>query len=398
MSTTSPFWTRLGEQICAPLYFSLCHWIRERRRDADIRKILFLARDGLILKKTWEALHGEDADTERLYLWASRRCLQIAGMQTIGAREKSFILSLKNLSPAQCLYQLGLELPVPDPDTGLAWDRPLASQRDKERFLAFLDSVSDSILAEARDERATLLAYLDSLGLLEPQSGKVGLVDLGWQGNLQAALQELLSNAGSGVQLQGFYMGTIAPVGVKELDRMAGLYFNRSQPGGPYRTIRYCRLLVEILFAAPHASVKRIRREGDGFAPEFVPLNEHADVIDQLMLMQEAALDCIRRNRDSWTANPDSIRDQAFRELARLLREPTPEEAGILGEIKHFGGFGQALDLHPLARPEAADWQLWHLRNEYRGAYWRKGFLVRLKPWQRLALAPLTVGMTLDRA
>lgn len=398
MSGSPTFWTGLGERVCAPLYFSLCHWIRERSRDAGIRKLLFLARDGLILKKTWDALYGDDAETERVSLWASRRCLQIAGMETFGEHEKAFILSRKNLSPAQCLYQLGLALPGPDPEAGLEWDRPLATEREKDRFRAFLDSISARILEEAADERSALLAYLDSHGLLNPESTQVGLVDLGWQGNLQAALQELMSNAGSGIELQGYYMGTIDPVGVKDPDRTEGLYFNRSRPEWPCRTIRYCRLLVEILFAAPHPSVKRIRREGDGFAPEFVPVNEHAEVIDQLMLMQEAALDCIRRNRERWTAEADNVRDQAMQELARLLRAPTREEAGILGEIQHFGGFGQALDLYPLARPEAAPWQLWHLRSQYRRAYWRQGFLVRLAPWQRLALAPLIVGMTLDRS
>jgi hypothetical protein len=398
MNSNSAFWTGLGETVCAPLYFSLCHWIRQRSSEQEIRRILFLARDGLVLKKTWEALYGDDSETELVYLWASRRCLRIAGMETFGDREKAFILSLKNLSPAQCLHQLGLELPDPGAASGLDWNRPMRSKAEKDAFLAYLESVSETILGEAREERTVLLGYLDSLGLLKGEKETVGLVDLGWQGNLQAALQNLLTGAGSKAELQGFYMGTIAPVAIEDRRRTEGLFFHHSEPGRPYRTIRYCRLLVEFLFAAPHPSVKRIRQEGDSFRPEYVAVNEHADVQDSLDIMQAAALARICDNKDQWERTADQIQRDGLRELARLLREPTPAEARILGDVEHFGGFGQALDLYPLARPEATPFALWQLRNQYRKAYWRKGFLTRLAPWQRMALAPLVAGMSLDRA
>jgi hypothetical protein len=280
----------------------------------------------------------------------------------------------------------------------LDWNRPIRSERDRAAFLAYLDSISESILGQAREERECLLAYLDSLGLITEEEESVALVDLGWQGNLQAALQELLHIAGSRVQLHGFYMGTIAPVGVKDPAYTNGLFFNHSIPDTPCRTIRHCQLLVETLFAAPHPSIKRIRREGISFRPEFVLVDEHEEIQPFLIEMQQAALAKIDKSRESWARDPEKPRKDGFAELTRLLRNPSATEARILGDVKHFGGFGQALELQPLACPSGSPMSLWNLRNQYRQAYWRRGFLKRLKPWQRLALAPLIIGMPPDRS
>ncbi|NDV62236.1 hypothetical protein G0Q06_07235 [Puniceicoccales bacterium CK1056] len=398
MSGNTQFWTHIGERVCAPLYFSMCHWIHEQISGRNMRKILFLARDGLILKDTWELLYGKEGSPAPLYLWASRRCLRIARMERLGDSEKALILSRKNLTPAQCLHQLGLDFPEPGADTGVAWNAPLRSRQDREAFMDYLDSVSGRILKQAKEERECLLAYLESVGLITATKEPVALVDLGWQGNLQAALQELLNNSGSQTELHGYYMGTIAPVGVQDSKRTSGLYFNHSSPEKPCRAIRHCQLLVETLFAAPHPSIKRIRREGNSFKPEYVPVDEHADIQPSLILMQRAALAHIQKKRECWEADPAMPLEEGFAELTRLLRKPNAKEAQIVGNVNHFGGFGQALDLHPLARPEGSSTSVWNLRNQYRRAYWRAGFLKRLKPWQRLALAPLIIGMPPDRS
>lgn len=398
MTDASSFWTDLGERVCAPLYFSLCHWIREETRRQGIGKILFLARDGLILKKTWQQLYGTASEPEPVYLWASRRCLQMARMRQMGDPEKRFILSRKSLSPAQCLHQLGLDLPEAGCAAGLDWQQPMRSSQDRDTFLAYLDSISGHILEQAREERECLLGYLGSLGLADPREKTVALVDLGWRGNLQAALQELLEDAGSGVQLQGYYMGTIAPVGVTDPGRTRGLFFDHSSPEEPCRTIRHCQLLVETLFAAPHPSIKRIRKEGNAFSPEYVPVDEHADIRESLTQMQDAALAQIRHNHEHWQADPSQPLRAGLKQLTRLLKHPTPMEATILGNVNHFGGFGQAMELRPLAPGPARPGSVWRWRLQYREAYWRSGFLARLKPWQRLALLPLTIGMRPDRS
>lgn len=380
------FWTDLGERVCAPLYFSLCHWIRGKVAEDNLSRLLFLARDGHIMKQSWEALYGETGDVELTYFWISRRAACIASMDSFGKEEQASFFPERDLGLREQLHQLGWDLEPLEREAG-----------DLDRLDLGHPAVTEFILGNARRERKDFLAYLESLGLLRRGGERIGIVDLGWHGSLQAALEKLLREAGSGTVLRGYYFGTIEPLAVADGSTATGLFLDRSLPEFNDRTIRHSRGLVEILFSAPHASVMRVVPTATGFQPQFAGAHENDGSLEAMALMQAAALEQLRSKRHEWTGMADEIRQSAFNQLARLLRHPTPREGRLLGNLAYFGGFGAAPRRQFLARPEGRAWDLARLRRQYRRANWRRGFLQRLPFWQRLLLRPLIIGMTFDR-
>ena len=395
------FWINLGESVCAPLYFSLCHWIRGKLDEEPLGQLLFLAREGHPLMRAWHRLYGENKPVRTDYLYASRRCLKIASMRAFSDREVEFLLSTKApVTVGMLLRQIGLNfdsLSEVAKSLGIVDENvTLRSPGNREKMRKFLLKISGSILEQAQSERQVYLKYLDSLGLFTSSNRRVGVVDIGWQASLQSALQEIFNTAGGNVQLTGFYLGTIAPLRLPDPNNAQGLFFNASAPSEHLATAKCCRELIEILFTAPHPTILRINNEKD-LCPEYADHHENAESLGNLQIMQDAALDALEEKAEYWRRDPDSIKEGSINSLRQLLRFPTRQESRILGDLRFFDGFGNPDNTTHLAKYLSREWNLPALRNQYRNCYWRAGFLKRLNPLQRLLLKPLILGMPVDR-
>lgn len=378
------FWQELGRSLCAPLYFSYVNGILEQARKTGASRILFLAREGHILQRVWNAFFAEKHPIPTDYIWASRRCYSMACLKELDEKARRFLLSGKQLTGRERLHQLG-------------WDWPLkADSATDDTWLNDAD-LQKRILVTAAVERANLIGYLESIGLLDPTPSTALVVDTGWHGSLQARLQQLLVEAGSGLRLHGCYLGTIHPLAeTLHPEQAHGFFFNQSRPDDICRAMQNSLLLVESLFAGPHPSVMWMRRTPKGYEPFFASDQESPEDLAKVDRMQQAALEMLEEHAPFWQSRPEAVRESALVSLTGLLRRPSRGEAAHLGDLRLFGGFGQAPRREPLARPERNGKWI-SLRDQYRRCNWRSGFLARLSPWERATLRPLIVGMRRDR-
>lgn len=68
---------------------------------------------------------------------------------------------------------------------------------------SFLKELLPDIIENSEEEFLSLQYYIDRLNL----SGKVGIIDIGWRGRLQKALEEMLPELGKNMEIMGFYLG-----------------------------------------------------------------------------------------------------------------------------------------------------------------------------------------------
>ncbi|EOW9471640.1 HAD family hydrolase [Vibrio cholerae] len=236
--------SQFGYSVFGPMMYSFANWIKLEAEKDNIEQMLFLARDGEIVKRVYD----EISENKGLYVLSSRRSLSVASLMNT-----SDILSLMdiNFSPMElgdllknrwgyicdsaelnCIKNAGFK--------GLSDIVSFKNDRDKLELL--LTSLSTSILSNAKTEREQLLKYFNSIGL--DKSKKLAVVDIGHHGTLQFYLSKLLNR-----KISGYYFATFDKI--KNLDDISlpnkGFLLDRHNIKMPHLYTKNI-LMFEILF------------------------------------------------------------------------------------------------------------------------------------------------------
>ena len=144
-----PYWQTIAHLVVAPAAIGMAGFVRRRAQaDNPARRIVFLARDGLIFRKAYETAWRGDADPPTHYLWSSRRCLKLPAIETLDEIDLRFLTSGIDAMPARAyLARVDLDpdspeiAPIftrffPDPYERIASDGARARLRDAFRALA----------------------------------------------------------------------------------------------------------------------------------------------------------------------------------------------------------------------------------------------------------------------
>lgn len=391
------FWRRIARTVAAPLVIGLCLAARKRAEETGSDRIYFLARDGRIAMETYRELFPED-DRRLVYLYASRRAVNFAGIERIDERALRFLKDGKRTMSARgLLCRLGL-----DPEAGAVAaldfdmvDPPTAGIESLFRVM------EGPILAASAREREILVDYLEANGLSE--GGHAVVVDVGWNFSIQRSLAKIAARQGWETVLHGVYLGTkpaahAADGGIH--DAIGWL----SQGGRPRRDrdrLERSIEFVELMFAAPEHGIQSIERTSEGFAPKRleVPMEEGRIAIARVM--REPIIEIARDLRRAGlldVVGGEPGREAALSSLDGFLRAPTREAASIAGGVRHSLGFGDS-SYAPLVSP-IKDWRSARQWVEgFRKSYWREGLAALApSPLDRLAKAAFRVVLPLYRA
>ena len=85
----------------------------------------------------------------------------------------------------------------------LSEDLPWATLSENEIAAGIYDTLEESIKRKSRAQFDLLESYLDTIGM----EGRVAIVDIGWIGSMQYALEEFACMSGRSLQVSGFYVG-----------------------------------------------------------------------------------------------------------------------------------------------------------------------------------------------
>ena len=264
----SAFFTRLGFQVTGPLAAMFAMHVRRTADARGVKRILFLARDGRIVKDAFETLYREflsRGEYRTDYVHLSRSTVVRATLRNplsssdlyflmeglhLGQKTLGYFLERAGLDPlskaiAARVSEFGLSL-----DATPTW-------RDRATVANLLRSLSDAIHVANADARAALARYVEQLDLAE--GDPVLLVDVGWLLNIQSRLTRFLEEMGSGARVIGCYFGSRDRID-KSLDHEAVL-FRMGEPRHLSDLIEHNVTLFELLFSAPEAPAARLTED-----------------------------------------------------------------------------------------------------------------------------------------
>ncbi len=389
--------------VLAPIAFFFVHWVLRRAEKNGFRRLYFLARDGLVMKKVAEILARYwRLGVEIRYLHCSRQSLcppSFSGLtdfswywiswgylQSITWAEIRSRLQLGHGSLGTALQKAGLGHLEAHPHAPLS-DQELASIKQLLETPEARRTIQKALAAAT----TSTLAYLEQEGLFD--GIPYAVVDTGWKGTSQYALSLLLSKAGRRPAggLTGYYLGLNRERFSYPGDRLHAFLFDWTQEPRDYRLYNF--LCFELLFAAGHGRTLAYRSSQNGTVLPVLGKNDsHLNRIASIQ--HRCACTFATHLAAIFPAQelPDTFSEMC-KKLARMfIGRPDPAEAAIYGACR-IASEMQERDQQELAPPMTYAELVTIItgRRKIRG-FWPQGSMAR----SRMHPALWAYGLFLD--
>lgn len=292
---TDPY-ERIGYAVLGPLLYGFSWWLE--KEVPPERSLVFLAREGAILKKAFEIISRRSA----VYMYISRRAVNNAYLGRDESTLQSDIGRFSSISRVHTPRELVESFCLPEDvvhcllkDAGIPEDK-IVQHADEDR--AVLNAIRDAIRGATVEQYHLLQCYLEQLEL----TVKCTVVDIGWQGTMQAILDrsEYKVN-GSVIEWEGCYYGIHHfdhNIDVQKNDGKKHAFLYGPSPDKEQEKRRTVivetLLLFEMLFLSTDPSTKGYRcAEDSRVLPEFGDPENSEDMNGRITAIQSAALEFV---------------------------------------------------------------------------------------------------------
>ncbi len=268
-----------GVDVAGPAFVLFTWWVLQQARSRNARRLYFLARDGLIFRKIAQLLDRDlPLSLDCRYLYGSRHLWLISSLKRIDQSALDWILSdwWYELTIHTACKRLGINpLDIEDLLARHGWDESSWEKRfsstEKKRFEKFLKNahVQEKILILLRSTFENTLGYLKQEGVGEEED--LFLVDIGWRGKPQAALNQILAKGGIRPRrgIKGLYFGLTEGQEISGGDQISGFLFDLS------KSLDRCQIrnnhIYEAFASAPEPKISHFVKKNEEFLPVFQP-------------------------------------------------------------------------------------------------------------------------------
>lgn len=314
---------RYGFEVLGPLLFGFGVWLSNKVREADIKTLFFMSRDGFLIKKVFEIIHEGAVNCK--YLCVSRRSLGISLISGEDGLHTLIRLNApgKKWNCKMLCYRLGYEY-----KKGLKiWKSLGLSEKssfrgcdilNQEKVILFYKMIEKEVTSNANSQRKLLMSYFEQEGLTE----NAVIVDTG--GNCTS--QKYMSKLFGSNMIQGYYLWKRAsandmlaenfPIEERELDfgNMAIVeYFLTSHEG----------TILEYFDDGQSIQAKRRQYEHD---------KEDIQIIDEVQKGVLYFANLFRFSYGNDTLPPNVYKNN----ILAVSQTPSLRVAGLLGELSAY--------------------------------------------------------------
>lgn len=370
-----------GYSCLGPILVGFCEWLIEELKKEGIARIYYLSRDGLIVQRTMKELGAKDC--AGTYLHVSRRALQAPSIALLDGFDEiidSMFLP-KTISLRKLFYKMGLDgeaAAIRMIEKSINPDIQRDSQRlaEDEEVVRAYRLLSSDVHENAEEAYGLLVSYLKQ----NEFCGKVAIVDIGWFGNMQLALERICVEAGIDAEIYGYYVG-LTPEGKNQLTHSMKGYLFDAQHGLPLFEREHCyNFLFETLFSATHGTTLGYRTMDLG---NIIPVLAEYEGPEELVgAFAEKARNGALQFANDWArvigARSKGIDPElAQRSMSRVGVKPT------LSESLYFGGWVMEADggLIYASRPQSVLFYIIHPKQfvrDFSQTSWKPGFMKQL--------------------
>lgn len=374
IQTKKDYYWRTGYQVLGPILYGFSGFLSENIRSYKPDKVFFLSRDGFIMQQAFNILYP---DIENEYIYASRKAL-ITPTLWMYKNIENIVKVMKFprwVRMADFLTRMGLkpqnyELSVMT--LGYQMDSLINVEKEikNPNFQRLWELVFKDIEKKSLESYENTLKYFKEIGIY----GKVVIIDIGWNGNLQQAIEQIINTAKIDADIQGYYLGVQVDSDIQDKHKMKGFLFQKENNEAICQKLTFCRSLMEIFFVAEHGSVKEYGRDKI-VLQEFE--YENTKSLKAIKKIQEGALAFVKDfsnynfskyfHIDAWTA---------ITNFFMLGNQPRQEDIEKMGKILFLDD--ELRNLLPQVRRKRYYFNIFRLLHDLKFSVWATGLLKKV--------------------
>lgn len=280
---------RVGYEVVGPMLYGYVTWLHEQAKTEEANCILFLSREGYLLRNAYIDLFGETSGMDLSYIYVSRVSMAKATFiynQSWDDFEDRCATLFRGLSTVDELATLlGIEIRDADYSSlGLMPESKIDEINDKTNLFKVIKSNGYSFFEE---QNKIFVNYLTENGV---GKGKTIIADIGWSGTMQILFCDLFPDE----TFVGCYLAvsdTYRSEKYKQIDRR-GFWFGTEEFYGKWKMIRFTIAALEFLFLGNEGTTLEYKIENNKIiAIKQIESNAPGKYIEQT---HEAAINFVR--------------------------------------------------------------------------------------------------------
>lgn len=374
INTCGDYFYKLGYQTLGPLLYGYSVWLEKKLRNKGYDKVFFLSRDGLIMQKAFSMLVP---DRKSEYMYASRQALITPTLWMYENLSEIIEISYfsHQMSIRVFLTKMGLE-PEKYRDAVIKSGYTLEQYIDihkeahKELFQALWFSIYDDIRNNSIKEFNNMIRYFEDINF----QGKVAIIDIGWYGHMQLAVERAVKASEIAAEIDGYYIGIYPESAIAETLNMSGYVFEKNKNEIIRDQKRYFNSIFELTFTAEHGSVKKYGNS----TPEFCDYEYRETGTDtKIRFIQDGALKFIEDYKN-YGMNKYIELDEvtSIKNYLQLGNRPAMHDIEQFSEIKFWDD-----EIISLIPKHSMGYYIFHPNcfiSELKHSFWVTGFLKHL--------------------
>lgn len=297
----------VGFSLLGPVIYSFTYWLHQQVKEKKITHLLFLSRDGHLLKKAYDIyLKYNPYNVKTEYLYCSRRAMNIISLSFDFSSIKEIVDTRLAKSPLSYFFRKRLNLEIENFDpiilsgTGFnSFEDQIQLPKDKSRILLLCQKLRKNIIKESKRFSDDYLSYIKNTICQSNNSSstKVGVVDIGYFGSMQYTLTKILKGLDYN-EIEGFYFATRKEINFDNTLSLhsKGFLSNKFTPLDQ-ELPDLCRRLgfLEFLLSAPHGSFEGVKRNNSKFEFEFTDSIYESEQWEKLKVLHQDAISFIEK-------------------------------------------------------------------------------------------------------
>lgn len=284
----------IGYEVLGPMLWGYCRWLYEKIKVDKIDKVFFLSREGQILQAAFNSLYPE-CNMKQTYLHVSRQALVVPMLidavnfdEMVDTFRLFSHVPFVKIIPTLCSFDFDIfdnELSIIGVDSESRIDT-LSSEKKEQLYSIIIRLGKDCF----KQQKACIVKYLKQNNF----EGNIAIVDIGWSGSMQQALQKYVSD--KDIKLHGYYLGVrnVKPDEYYEQLSREGYLFDCKKNENFNLMTRFTAGIIEMLFLNTAGSVLKYDTKGESVVPILSDPEYIGEERDFIVTVQTAALEFLK--------------------------------------------------------------------------------------------------------
>lgn len=369
------YYFNMGYETFGPILYGFANYLKENIKNKD--KMFFLSRDGYLISKAYRLI---DKESKTNYFYASRRALIVPTLWLCdNLKEMTDKLYIRDYIKVGNLFRkLGLEKKEYQEIVekhGYSLEQEVKYEDlFKEKFTLLFEEIKPLIHKNSKKEYDLLLQYMKQEGFDSSSS----IIDIGWNGNMQMAFNNVIKASKQNIKVDGYYVGVLKESKNIGKIKMNGFLFDEVKNDDIYICLKVINSIFESMFLAPHGSVKTYKKVKDKIEPVLLDYEyKEGTEKNSYEKIQEGALKFIVDFTNSDLKYILKIDERlSFYNMMKFAYHPTLKDVEKFGDFKFLED-----DIIYLAKPKKISYYLRKPKTFFKDLYlsgWIIGFLKRL--------------------